>query len=118
MCSKLSTLLLLAFFTAATSLLTVVPHRRFSRAACHTSPADETESLRNKKTSRLGQTITDSAPGAVDPARREVLSCRIKGFYPFPEMMAQSSGLGSVVYKFQRWLFKDTHQAILVCTCC
>lgn len=38
--------------------------------------------------------------------RREVLSCRIKGFYPFPQ---------GIQGPFS-WLFRDTHQAILVST--
>jgi len=50
----------------------------------------------------------------VTSMEREVLSCRIKGFYPFPEVNDQDSGLGS----FCRWLFKDTHQGILVKTSC
>ena len=38
--------------------------------------------------------------------RREVLLCRIKGFYPFPQ---------GIQGPFS-WLFRDTHQAILVST--
>ena len=48
------------------------------------------------------QTAADGSSRA-----REVLKCRIKGFYPFP---------GDVPAGIFGWLFRDTHQAILVRT--
>ena len=46
-----------------------------------------------------------NAPALVDGAT-ELLTCRVKGFYPFPE----SEGGGGLA----RWLFRDTHQAVAV----
>mmetsp|Transcript_35181 Transcript_35181/g.110536 ORF Transcript_35181/g.110536 Transcript_35181/m.110536 type:complete len:241 (+) Transcript_35181:63-785(+) len=47
------------------------------------------------------------APAVVDGATAtERLTCRVKGFYPFPE----SEGGGGLA----RWLFRDTHQAVAV----
>ena len=40
----------------------------------------------------------------------EKLSCRVKGFYPFAEATRTSDGVGGVL----GFLFKDTHQAIIV----
>jgi hypothetical protein len=40
----------------------------------------------------------------------EVLSCQVKGFYPFAESIRTSDGLGGVL----GWTFKDTHQAVYV----
>jgi len=49
----------------------------------------------------------DASEGAIAlPPEREILSCRIKGFYPFPQ------GINGPV----AWLFRDTHQAIVVST--
>lgn len=39
-----------------------------------------------------------------DPTQREVLSCTIKGYYPFPQGVQ-----GPIA-----WLFRDTHQAISI----
>ena len=48
-----------------------------------------------------------SAGGGTSSVGREVLSCRIKGFYPFP---------GDVPAGVFGWLVRDTHQAISVRT--
>ena len=42
--------------------------------------------------------------------RAETLSCRISGFYPFPESTRRDDGLCGIL----GWAFKDTHQAITV----
>lgn len=48
--------------------------------------------------------LLNAAPGPQLP-KPEILSCRVRGFYPFPED-SRTGLLG--------WLFKDTHQAISV----
>ena len=47
-----------------------------------------------------------SAQVEVLPSGREVLSCRVRGFYPFPAGVRAHGWLG--------WIFKDTHVACRV----
>jgi len=53
----------------------------------------------------------EAGPTDVLP-KSEILSCRVKGFYPFSEVHRLDDGVGGLF----GWLFKDTHQAVVVRT--